>query len=162
MNGPKNTVTCPACGSDFNCGPGKIWNLVKQHIPSQTCAERKARRGKQKADGLRTTLLTSFFAKATDKSAQLVPSKVSPPTKVKPSTPSTFTPTTSSSTPPLIPKTAAIDRSIPPFMVEFIALVAGLPSTVPEGEDRDVFAVFSGDPSAQVPRECPMKQLGRR
>jgi hypothetical protein len=153
MSGPKNTVHCPDYCQPFNCGPGKIWNLVKSHLGTEACKNQKRKTDKAKATS-QITELTSFFGRAkVTPATPFVSMKASEPMQVKtlktshiPTSQSFPKSTITPQSPP------SLSPSAPPFMVEFIALAAQLPSIVPEGKDHDVFAIFvSEDPSAVVP-----------
>jgi hypothetical protein len=150
MSGPKNTVNCR---HPFNCGPGKIWNLVKSHLGMETCKNQKCKTDKAKATS-QITELTSFFGQAkVTPATPFVSVKASEPLKVRPlkmshasddPTPKSFPAST------IIPP--SLNPSTPPFMIEFITLARQLPSIVPEGKEDNVFVIFSSeDPSTVVP-----------
>ena len=136
MSGPKIAVNCPDCRHPFNCGPGKIWNLVKSHLGTETCKSQKRKTDKAKATS-QITELTSFFGRAKVMPATpFVSVKASEPLNVRPLKTSHAS---HDPTPKSFPASAIIppspSPSTPLFMIEFIILGKGqLPSTVPDSE----------------------------
>jgi len=141
---------CPDCGTRVHCGTIGLANLEKRHRGTKTCIEAKAKRDKDAAKKKNGSLLT-FFQRPR---ASAVPSKIpmSMPVQsykmaaaeapdVDPIISATFEKS----------KPASSSKSIPMpevsgFLDKLQHLIKHIPDSIPEAQDNDKLAIFSGNP----------------
>ncbi|KAJ7092187.1 hypothetical protein C8R44DRAFT_554520, partial [Mycena epipterygia] len=162
---------CPECGKELKPGPGGLMNLVLRHLGKPECLELKRKRDTApRPNGS----ITSFFGKK----VAPVPVTVRAPSLIKitsnapPKTPAAITGKTSaapaltrsspasSTSPSALPspsKRAALKPSPCVHLVELIGKLRAearrLPISIPEADDTNPLAVFSGIPASYAPEK---------
>lgn len=138
---------CPDCGKRIKCGPGGIPNLDKRHRGTGVCNKAREKRDKSGGKKMKDASIFSFLRK---KPAP-VPSTVSAPPLIQLPLPRNDLLSLLEPSVPLVPVATenSVSSTLPAthIITRLRTAIAQLPSTVPEGNDEEPLAAFSGDPS---------------
>ncbi|KAJ7444180.1 hypothetical protein FB451DRAFT_1149358 [Mycena latifolia] len=152
-------ATCPKCGERKGYGPGGIPNLELRHLDTTACREAARKRDKQPRQ---SSTLFSFLKKKVP-----VPPTVQAPAPVvsgslaqtSQETPAPITGPTSAA--PAV--TASHSPAASPRLIDLIHQLRyncrRLPLAIPEADDTNPLASFSGNPASYVGKDVPADAL---